>query len=87
MLVAPLLELERTGVDLVVGEDHVLGALEVLAEQDSVARGMRLGDRRGQAAISSRSSSSCAWNSVRSDVPVAGSSDHLVRTHPNRPVT
>ena len=29
-LVAALLELERPGVDLVVGEDHVLGAFEVL---------------------------------------------------------
>ena len=33
-LVAGLVELERLGVDLVVGEDHQLGALEVLGEED-----------------------------------------------------
>ena len=63
--VAALLELERPGVDLVVGEDHVLGTLEVLAEQD-------LGGPRDVSvtpadslAISSRISSSSLWNSGR----------------------
>ena len=47
-LVAALFQLEGLGVDGIVAEDHVLGALEVLAEQD--LRGMLdvLGDARRQ---------------------------------------
>ena len=54
--VAALLELDALGVDLVVAEDHVLGALEVLAEQD--LRGPRdvLGDLAPRAWRSRRGS-------------------------------
>ena len=47
-LVARVLELERLGVDLVVGEDHQLGALEVLGEQDLGRPGDRLGHPGGE---------------------------------------
>ena len=47
-LVARLVELERLGVDLVVGEDHQLGALEVLGEEDLRRPRDALGDPGGE---------------------------------------
>ena len=64
--VAALLEADAPGVDLVVGEDHVLGALEVLAEQDLGGPRDVLGDLRPTAWRSPpRIESSSLWNPGR----------------------
>ena len=89
-LVARLVELERLGVDLVVGKDHQLGALEVLGEED-VGRprdalghlGRELGDAFAQLVELGVERSAQVASGIRSDTLVR----EWRRTHPNLPVT
>ena len=91
--VAVLLELERRGVELVVGEDQVLGTLEILAEQDLGARGMFSVTCAASLAISVRISSSSWWNRESRGRPaspgvltdsVRGDASTASLAHPNR---